>query len=570
MNVFRFGPFQLDPAQGLLSSAGGDIALTPKAFDTLRVLVESAGTVISKQDLLDRVWPDAHVDENNLAQSISLVRKALAAADPTTEYVQTLPRRGYRFVVPVTRDGGSSGSSGSSEFLGSGGTTAHELPPRNPEEPRNRGTESIRYARSGNVNIAYQVVGDGPIDVVFVMGWVSHLEMFWQEPSFARFLRRIAGFSRLILFDKRGTGLSDSVPVSQLPTLEERMDDVRAVMHAAGSTRAVVMGVSEGGTMSSLFAATYPEHTAGVIIIGGYARRMRADDYPWGPTPEQREAFIEYLEREWGGPVGIEERAPSMAGDPEFRKWWSSYLRMGASPGAAAALTRMNADIDIRNVLPTLRVPALVIHRTGDRCLLVQEGRYMAERIPGARFVELPGNDHLPFVGDQDAVLDEIERFVSGLGATPDRSRVLATLLFLRTDVDEQHRLFDEVDDDASREIGWFQGNKIGRIHDALVATFDGPARAIRCARALLDAAAARGVRLAAGLHTGECELTPAGIAGASVEIGALLAEAAQVGEIVVSNTVRDLVAGSGLQFDPRGQAELGRLGDWKLFTVRR
>ena len=545
MNVFRFGPFQLDPAQGLLSAAGGDIALTPKAFDTLRVLVESAGTVISKEDLLDRVWPDAHVDENNLAQNISLVRKALAAADPATEYVQTLPRRGYRFVVPVTR-------------------TAQAV-----ARPVTH-NESIRYARSGDVNIAYQVVGDGPIDVVFVMGWVSHLEMFWQEPSFARFLRRIAGFSRLILFDKRGTGLSDSVPVSQLPTLEQRMDDVRAVMHAAGSTRAVVMGVSEGGTMSSLFAATYPEHTAGVVIIGGYARRMRADDYPWGPTPEQRQAFIEYLEREWGGPVGIEDRAPSLAHDPEFRKWWSTYLRMGASPGAAAALTRMNAEIDIRHVLPTIRVPVLVIHRTGDRCLRVEEGRYMAERIPGARFVELPGEDHLPFVGDQEAILEEIERFVSRLGATPDRSRVLATLLFLRTDVDEQHRLFDEVDQEASREIGWFQGNKIGRIHDALVATFDGPARAIRCARALVEAAASRGVRLAAGLHTGECELTSSGIAGASVEIGALLAEAAQVGEIVVSNTVRDLVAGSGIEFEPRGEAELGRLGGWRLFTVRR
>jgi pimeloyl-ACP methyl ester carboxylesterase len=539
MNVFRFGPFSLDPAQGLLTAGAGDISLTPKAFDTLRVLVENAGTVISKADLIDRIWPDAHVDENNLAQSISLVRKALATADPSTEYVQTLPRRGYRFVVPVTR--------------------------ATPVAPRD---SSIRYARSGEVNIAWQAIGDGPVDVVFVMGWVSHLELFWQEPSFARFLRRIASFSRLILFDKRGTGLSDRVPLDRLPTLEERMDDVRAVMHAAGSTRAVVMGVSEGGTMSSLFAATYPEHTAGVVIIGGYARRLRADDYPWGPTPEQREAFIEMLEREWGGPVGIEDRAPSMAGDPEFRKWWGTYLRMGASPGAAAALTRMNAEIDIRNVLPNIRVPTLVIHRSGDRCLRVEEGRYMAERIPGARFLELPGDDHLPFVGDQDAVLEAVEQFVSALGGAADRSRVLATLLFVRTDVDR--RLFDELDDDASREIGWFQGNKIGRIDDALVATFDGPARAIRCAGALLDAAAARGVRLAAGLHTGECERTAAGIGGASVEIGAMLAEAAQAGEIVVSNTVRDLVAGSGLRFDLRGQAALGRLGDWTVFTVRR
>ena len=540
MNVVQFGPFRLDVAQGLLSTEEGEITLAPKAFDTLRVLVENAGTVLSKRELLDRVWPDTYVDENNLAQNISLVRKALAAVDGATEYVQTIPRRGYRFVASVSE--------------GAGVAAALQ-------------TERVtRYARSGSVNIAYQVVGDGPIDLVFVMGWVSHLEMFWEEPSFARFLNRLASFSRLILFDKRGTGLSDAVPIEQLPTLEERMDDVRAVMHAAGSTRAVVMGVSEGGTMSSLFAATYPEHTAGIVIVGGYARRLRADDYPWGPTPEQREAFIEMIEREWGGPVGIDERAPSCAGDPDFRRWWSTYLRMGASPGAAAALTRMNAEIDIRNVLPTIRVPALVIHRTGDRCLRVEEGRYMAERIPGARFLELPGDDHLPFAGDQDAIVDAVRRFAAELGNGTDRTRVLATLLFLRTD-----RFSDELDRDASREIRWFHGEKIGRIDDALVATFDGPARAIRCARALLDASQSRGLRLAAGLHTGECELTPDGIAGVSVEIGALLAEAAPAGEIVVSNTVRDLVAGSGLEFAPRGIASLGdRLGDWPVFTVRR
>ena len=540
MNVVQFGPFRLDVAQGLLSTDEGEITLAPKAFDTLRVLVENAGTVLSKRELLDRVWPDTFVDENNLAQNISLVRKALAAVDGATEYVQTIPRRGYRFVANVSDGAGVA--------------------------PALQTEHATRYARSGSVNIAYQVVGDGPIDLVFVMGWVSHLEMFWEEPSFARFLNRLASFSRLILFDKRGTGLSDAVPIEQLPTLEERMDDVRAVMHAAGSTRAVVMGVSEGGTMSSLFAATYPEHTAGIVIIGGYARRLRADDYPWGPTPEQREAFIEMLEREWGGPVGIDERAPSRAGDPDFRRWWSTYLRMGASPGAAAALTRMNAEIDIRNVLPTIRVPALVIHRTGDRCLRVEEGRYMAERIPGARFLELPGGDHLPFAGDQDAIVDAVRRFAAELGNGTDRTRVLATLLFLRTD-----RFSDELDRDASREIRWFHGEKIGRIDDALVATFDGPARAIRCARALLDASQSRGLRLAAGLHTGECELTPDGIAGVSVEIGALLAEAAPAGEIVVSNTVRDLVAGSGLEFAPRGIASLGdRLGDWPVFTVRR
>ena len=271
------------------------------------------------------------------------------------------------------------------------------------------------YARSGDVNIAYQVIGDAPLDLVFVMGWVSHLEYFWREPSFARFLLRLASFSRLILFDKRGTGLSDRVPINQLPTLEQRMDDVRAVMDAVGSERAALCGVSEGGPMCSLFAATYPEKTLALVMIGTYAKRIRDAEYPWGPTAEQREQFFEVMRKQWGGPVGIDERAPSVASDPQFRDWWATYLRMGASPGAAVALTQMNAEIDVRNVLPSIRVPSLVIHRTEDQCLKVEEGRFVADRIPGAKFVELPGDDHLPFVGDQDAILDEVEEFLTGV-----------------------------------------------------------------------------------------------------------------------------------------------------------
>ena len=337
------------------------------------------------------------------------MRKTLAAYDPKTEYVQTMARRGYRFAAAWR--------------------LAATARPRRCTSRRRRGTRA-----AASVNIAYQVIGDGPIDLVFVMGWVSHLEMFWAEPSFARFLTRLSRFARLILFDKRGTGLSDRVPLSQLPSLELRMDDVRAVMAAAGSRRAVLMGVSEGGPLTALFAATYPQLVAGVIMIGGYARRLWAPDYPWGPTAEQREAFIEAMERDWGGPLGIEERAPSRANDPEFRRWWATYLRMGASPGAAAALTRMNAEVDIRHVLPSIHVPTLVIHRTGDRCLRIEEGRFLAERIPGARMVELPGDDHLPFAGDQDSILAAVERFIAELHDAPEPTRVLATCLFVRTD----------------------------------------------------------------------------------------------------------------------------------------
>jgi pimeloyl-ACP methyl ester carboxylesterase len=540
MKTYRFGPFILDPVQGILSAGLREIPLGGKAFETLVFLVENAGRVVSKSELIDRVWPDSHVGENNLAQHISLVRKTLAACDPKTEYVQTMARRGYRFAAPV-------------EVSGDVETEALHEPPQ------------TRYARSGSVNIAYQVIGDGPIDLVFVMGWVSHLEMFWAEPSFARFLKRLSGFARLIVFDKRGTGLSDRVPLSQLPSLEVRMDDVRAVMAAAGSRRAVLMGVSEGGPLTALFAATYPQLVAGVIIIGGYARRLWAPDYPWGPTAEQREAFIEVMERDWGGPLGIEERAPSRASDPEFRRWWATYLRMGASPGAAAALTRMNAEVDIRHVLPSIHVPTLVIHRTGDRCLRIEEGRFLAERIPGARMVELPGDDHLPFAGDQDSILAAVERFIAELRDAPEPTRVLATCLFVRT---ENNARLTELDDEARREIEWFHGRKFAQVTDALVATFDGPVRAIRCACAIRDAAQRAGVRLAAALHTGECDLDGETISGTTVQIGALLSEAAAAGDVLVSNTVRDLVAGSGIEFISRGQAVLGRLGEWSLFEV--
>ncbi|MDX1925416.1 MAG: alpha/beta fold hydrolase [Pirellulaceae bacterium] len=287
----------------------------------------------------------------------------------------------------------------------------------------------VRYARSGDVNIAYQIVGKGEIDLVFVMGWVSHLDWFWKEPTFASFLMRLASFARLIIFDKRGTGLSDRVPHDQLPTLEQRMDDVRAVMDAAGSEHAVLCGVSEGGPMCSLFAATYPQKTLALVVIGSYARRLRAADYPWGPSEEQHAMFLDEIGRNWGGPVGIETRAPSCANDTAFCEWWATYLRMGASPGAVLALTKMNAQIDIRHILKSIQVPTLVLHRTGDRCLRVEEGRFLAEQIPGAKFVELEGNDHLPFVGNQDDFLDPIAEFLTGLKPNQRVHRILTTVL---------------------------------------------------------------------------------------------------------------------------------------------
>ncbi|MCU0867511.1 MAG: alpha/beta fold hydrolase [Planctomycetes bacterium] len=408
---------------------------------------------------------------------------------------------------------------------------------------------AVRYAQSGAVNIAYQVIGNGPLDLVFVMGWISHLEWFWREPSFARFLRRLATFARVILFDKRGTGLSDRVATDRLPTLEQRMDDVRAVLDEVGSERAVLCGISEGGPMCALFAASRPERVRGLVMIGSYARRLRGEGYPWGSSPEARERFCDEIQRSWGGPVGIAERAPSRADDAAFRDWWAAYLRHGASPSAAIALTRMNAEIDVRPVLPTIAVPTLVIHRTGDRCLGIEEGRYLARSIPGARLVELPGSDHLPFVGDQDAVLAAIGAFLAEPLPTAVPASALVTLVRAAVvaggDPEATRRwrqsLLQEPQFEAARSL---------LLHDGeLLAVFDGPERALRAAAVVMAAAAAAPCAVRAVVHVGLCQRGVAGVNGAVVDESEPMLRAAAKGELLASAAVRDLVAGSGFRF---------------------
>ncbi len=587
---YIFDGFRVDAAERILFKGSREVALTPKVFDTLLVLLENSSHVLTKKELMQQVWPDSFVEENNLAQNISILRKALGEGKEGEHYIQTVPKRGYRFVAEVSTSGNEETlivhertrarivveSTDEDEVATALGPVIDVSPvqtslPRAPE---------TMYARSGDVNIAYQVIGDAPLDLVFVMGWVSHVEYFWREPRFARFLMRLASFSRLILFDKRGTGLSDRVPINQLPTLEQRMDDVRAVMDAVGSERAALCGVSEGGPMCSLFAATYPEKTLGLVMIGTYAKRVRDAEYPWGPTQEQREQFFEVMRKQWGGPVGIDERAPSVANDPEFRDWWATYLRMGASPGAAVALTQMNAEIDVRNVLPSIRVPSLVIHRTDDQCLKVEEGRFVAERIPGARFVEFPGNDHLPFVGDQDSILDEMEEFLTGVRHRVEPDTVLATVMVGRIVGVKEHvqrlgkdrwlELLRRLHGHITKEIEWFRGREIDIVENRILAIFDGPARAIRCASAITEYASRLGIETCTGLHTGECEIVDGQVAGAAAQMCVCVANEADAGEVLVSSTVKDLVAGSGISFDDRGTHMLSGCGEWRLFAVRR
>jgi len=438
---------------------------------------------------------------------------------------------------------------------------------------------TTRYARSGSVNIAYQVVGDGPRDLVYVGGWVTHLESGWDEPLLARFRRRLASFSRLILFDKRGTGMSDRVPDANLPTLEQRMDDVRAVMDAVGSERAALFGHSEGASMAILFAATYPERTTALVTFGAFACRLRNPEYPWAPTRGEREHLYEIIERDWGGDIDMSDLAPSMAHDEGFRRRLSTYVRLSASPGAALALARMNSEIDVRDVLPAIRIPTLILHRTGDLDANIEEGRYIAARIPGATFLELPGPDHLPWVGDQAEVVDEVEAFLTGIRPAPEPDRVLATVLFTDIvgsteraaslgdkawrDVLEQHHA------SVRRELTHFRGQEIGTSGDGFLATFDGPARAVRCAVAIRDRLRESGLEVRAGVHTGECERMGDNIGGLAVHIGSRVAGLAGPGEVLASSTVKDLVSGSGIVFEDRGVQTLkGIPGDWRVFRV--
>jgi class 3 adenylate cyclase len=441
-----------------------------------------------------------------------------------------------------------------------------------------------RYARSGDVNIAYQVVGEGPFDVVHVPGFVSNVEVSWQVPLIAEFNRRLASFCRLIRFDKRGTGMSDRV--SGVPSLETRMDDVRAVMDAAASERAALLGASEGGSMSILFAATYPERTWALVLSGAYARERWSPDYPWGTPDEEHRRETEELERTFGTP----ERAASFAkwiapsADEENQRALATLSRQSASPGAAAALQRMNAEIDVRHALPTIQIPTLVLNRTEEDPFFVRGSRYLAKHIPGARHVEIPGTDHAVYAGDTARILDEIERFLSEVWADrawedvePDR--VLATVLF--TDIVDStakaaelgdarwHEVLDAHHALIRRLLVRYRGRELDTAGDGFFASFDGPARAIRCACAITEAVRDLDLEVRAGLHTGECEQMDGKVGGIAVHIGARVAAEAQPGEVVVSSTVKDLVAGSGIAFTERGSFQLKGVPDeWQLYAI--
>ncbi len=430
-----------------------------------------------------------------------------------------------------------------------------------------------QYAKSGDVHIAYQAFGDGPINLVLVPGFVSNVETYWEQPDFARFLTRLAGYARVVTFDKRGTGGSDRV--SELPGLDVRMDDLRAVMDAAGMDQAVLLGISEGAPLAILFAATYPERCRSLALYGSFSRFSY-----WFPTEEALASFFGYVESAWGTGGSIQRFAPSRASDAAFQRWWGRNERSGASPAAVTALMRMNSQIEISGVLPAVRVPTLVIHRTEDQVVSIEGGRDVAAKIPGARLAEFTGTDHLFYVGDNaDDIADTIEEFFTGSRGSAVIDRVLATVMF--TDIvgstekaaalgDRRWRaLLDDHHAMIRRILTRFRGREVKTTGDGFLATFDGPARGVRCASAIANEIKSLGIDIRAGLHTGECEMIGDDVGGIAVHIGARVAALAGAGEVLVSGTVKDLVAGSGLSFSNRGAAALkGIPGEWQIFAA--
>jgi pimeloyl-ACP methyl ester carboxylesterase len=434
-----------------------------------------------------------------------------------------------------------------------------------------------RYAKSRGVSIAYQVLGEGPLDVVFIPGFVSNVEFWWELPGTTRIFERLASFSRVVLWDKRGTGLSD--PVDRVPTLDERVDDLMAVMDTVGSERAAFFGVSEGGPMGLLFAATHPERTAALVLYGASPRFSSSPDWEWGWSADEITERLDEIERDWGDAALISLFAPSQADNEALRHAWGRYQRTGASPAMGRAVYEALCETDCREVLPAISVPTLILHPTGDRVASVKAARYMAQQIPGAQMVEFPSDDHLLLMLDPDAIVDEIEQFLTGVRHEAQSNRVLATVMFtdivgstVRAAELGDHRWRDLLathDAAVRRELKRFEGREVKTTGDGFLATFTAPSRAIACACALRDTLRQLGIDVRVGLHTGECEIMGADVGGLAVHTGARVAAHAGAGEVLVSSTVKDLVAGARIGFVDRGTHELkGVPGEWRLFAV--
>ncbi len=559
--IFRFGDFELDRNLYELRRKGRPIKLERIPLDLLFWLVEQHEHLVTRDEILARIWgKGVFIDADSAINSaVRKIRRALSDDPESPQFVVTVPTRGYRFVAEV-----------------------HESNPQSSQNADANAEDSIllrmspvKYAKCGDVHIAYRIFGDGPRDFVMIQGTLAHLELFWSTPAKQHLLERLTKFARVIIFDKRGQGLSDRVVAEQ--TLEERIDDVRAVMDAAGSERATIYGWSEGGPMSLMFAASYPERVNALVLYGTYAS---VKDKPWAATRKEWDDMLREWEVRWGEGILLRVNAPSVADDPASKEWCGTLERASASPGSIVALMRANYELDVRHILPTITIPTLVMHRTADALVPVTAGRYLAEHIPGAKYVEIPGSDHtVTDNATEDFIADEIEKFLMSAVYSTEHRRMLTTVAVAqidapnartaKSDAQQASRLIEDSLAIVNSELITFRGRRFRTPNAYFSATFDGPARAIRFACSVREKLIALGVHTRVGIHTGECELIDNEARGTAVDIAALVASRAAADEVLLSNTVKDLVAGSNLQFEDRGARNLDGVGKWRLYRVK-
>jgi pimeloyl-ACP methyl ester carboxylesterase len=544
--IYRFGDYQIDTISFEIVRGGQALPVEPQVLDLLITLIDQRDKVVSKDELFERVWKGRIVSDATLSSRIKTARQIIGDDGVRQNYIKTIHGRGFRFAGKV--EVGTKSESASA-----------------PVQPASKRIErpDTRYARSGETHIAYHLFGEGPLRLVLTPGFVSHIDNYWDDPHLASWLSRLSRRARVAMFDKRGTGMSDRA--SSLPGLDERMDDVRAVMDAAGFDSAFIMGISEGGTLAVLFRAHHPERCDGLVLYGSFAQFEH-----WYSDRTSLQNLFDYIERDWGSGKSLPQFAPSMSGDPEFLHWWGRFERLGATPGAATALMEMNSQIDISGVLPSIHVPTLVLHRLDDVLIDVEAGRYLGAHIAGAQYVEFPGEDHLPWVGENsDEIIDAIVSFLERPNKSSTSGRVLTTILLLRLNADSAAEIIDGEISSVMHDLRRFRAIRILPEPAGLVATFDGPARALECAVSVSRTLSRQGTIHRIGIYTGEISLEAQAPSGTAMDITSDVANLASDNEILVSRTVNDLVAGSGIALKDRGKSFLPALRqEWRLFQV--
>lgn len=553
--IFHFDEYLINAGTFEAFRSGERLAVEPQVLDLLIFLLQNRHRIVAKDEVFEVIWKGRLVTDATLSSRIKAVRQLIGDDGAQQRFVKTIHGRGFRFVhdVWVEDDADNKVRHGPAEALST--TLAPE----------------IRYAKSSDVHVAYQLFGSGPVNLVLAPGFVSHIDNNWDCPPLNRWLTRLGQMARVAMFDKRGTGLSD--PVQELPGMDERMDDVRAVMDAAEFDKSVIMGISEGGSLASLFAATHPERTHGLILLGAFAKFTS-----WFPTPESLQRLFDYVETDWGTGKSIGKFVPSVADDPQLRQWWGKFERLGATPSAVVALMRMNSEIDISGILPTIQAPTLVWHRTQDVLVDVEGGRALARHIPDARLIEYPGADHLPFVGDDvDQILADIQDFIAHLPAIAIIDRTLATLLVARLNKPgcssstsknqtADHRQRDRM---LRHALTRYRGKEVELIDDKLIAAFDGPGRALQCAISVVEEFVRFNLPVRIGVHTGELQIGDRGMSGIALDIASNVADLAEWNGVIASRTVKDLVAGSGIEFKDLGEHTLAGFSEpWRMFQV--